>query len=61
MCVRVSVGSALNDGQWHLVELRIGQDTVSVTVDKDEGATAHLSVPLPVTADSQLYFGGKTY
>uniref|UniRef100_A0A8C4F4J0 Contactin-associated protein-like 4 n=1 Tax=Dicentrarchus labrax TaxID=13489 RepID=A0A8C4F4J0_DICLA len=51
-------GSGLNDGQWHSVELNSRQDHLSITVDKDEGATAHTSIPLPLTADSQLFFGG---
>ncbi|XP_036971862.1 contactin-associated protein-like 4 [Acanthopagrus latus] len=54
----LSAGSALNDGQWHSVELNSREDHLSITVDKDEGATAHVSIPLPLTADSQLYFGG---
>uniref|UniRef100_A0A672IUR0 Contactin associated protein like 3 n=1 Tax=Salarias fasciatus TaxID=181472 RepID=A0A672IUR0_SALFA len=36
-------GSSLNDGQWHSVELHFSQDHLSITVDKDEGATAHTS------------------
>uniref|UniRef100_A0A671YSU0 Contactin-associated protein-like 4 n=1 Tax=Sparus aurata TaxID=8175 RepID=A0A671YSU0_SPAAU len=55
----LSAGSGLNDGQWHSVELNSREDQLSITVDKDEGATAHVSIPLPLTADSQLFFGGK--
>uniref|UniRef100_A0A3B5BID2 Contactin-associated protein-like 4 n=1 Tax=Stegastes partitus TaxID=144197 RepID=A0A3B5BID2_9TELE len=51
-------GSGLNDGQWHSVELNFRQDHLSITVDKDEGATAHTSIPLPLTSHSQLFFGG---
>uniref|UniRef100_A0A8C4F1E1 Contactin associated protein like 3 n=1 Tax=Dicentrarchus labrax TaxID=13489 RepID=A0A8C4F1E1_DICLA len=57
--LELSAGSGLNDGQWHSVELNSRQDHLSITVDKDEGATAHTSIPLPLTADSQLFFGGK--
>lgn len=57
MCVLL--GSGLNDGQWHSVKLISRQDRLSITVDKDEGATAHTSIPLPLTTDSQLFFGGK--
>uniref|UniRef100_A0A3Q1BXN2 Contactin associated protein like 3 n=1 Tax=Amphiprion ocellaris TaxID=80972 RepID=A0A3Q1BXN2_AMPOC len=53
-------GSGLNDGQWHSVELNFRQDHLSITVDKDEGATAHTIIPLPLTTHSQLFFGGKT-
>ncbi|KAF3690623.1 Contactin-associated protein-like 4 Cell recognition molecule Caspr4 Precursor [Channa argus] len=54
----VPLGSGLNDGQWHSVELHARQDRLSITVDKDEGATAHTGILLPLTADSQLFFGG---
>ncbi|XP_067370199.1 contactin-associated protein-like 4 [Channa argus] len=56
--LELSAGSGLNDGQWHSVELHARQDRLSITVDKDEGATAHTGILLPLTADSQLFFGG---
>ncbi|XP_040896361.1 contactin-associated protein-like 4 [Toxotes jaculatrix] len=56
--LELSAGSGLNDGQWHSVEMNSRQDRLSITVDKDEGATAHTSIPLPLTTDSQLFFGG---
>ncbi|XP_029286155.1 contactin-associated protein-like 4 [Cottoperca gobio] len=56
--LELSAASGLNDGQWHSVELNSRQDHLSITVDKDEGATAHTSIPLPLTPDSQLFFGG---
>ncbi|XP_070817481.1 contactin-associated protein-like 4 [Chaetodon trifascialis] len=56
--LELSAGSGLNDGQWHSVQLNARQDHLSITVDKDEGATAHTSIPLLLTADSQLFFGG---
>ncbi|XP_041861798.1 contactin-associated protein-like 4 isoform X2 [Melanotaenia boesemani] len=56
--LELSTGSVLNDGQWHSVELTSKQDHLSITVDKDEGATAHTNIPLPLTSDSQLFFGG---
>uniref|UniRef100_A0A8C4EYV8 Contactin associated protein like 3 n=1 Tax=Dicentrarchus labrax TaxID=13489 RepID=A0A8C4EYV8_DICLA len=52
--LELSAGSGLNDGQWHSVELNSRQDHLSITVDKDEGATAHTSIPLPLT----ISFGG---
>uniref|UniRef100_A0A3B3UN47 Contactin-associated protein-like 4 n=1 Tax=Poecilia latipinna TaxID=48699 RepID=A0A3B3UN47_9TELE len=57
-CVCVCSGAGLNDGQWHSVELNSMENRLSVTVDRDEGATAHTSIPLPPAADSQLFFGG---
>ncbi|XP_059196818.1 contactin-associated protein-like 4 isoform X1 [Centropristis striata] len=56
--LELSAGSGLNDGQWHSVELSSGQDHLSITVDKDEGATAHTSIPLPLTTETQVFFGG---
>ncbi|XP_045905677.1 contactin-associated protein-like 4 isoform X1 [Micropterus dolomieu] len=56
--LELSAGSGLSDGQWHSVELNSRQDHLSITVDRDEGATAHTSIPLPLTTDSQLFFGG---
>ncbi|KAM9848458.1 contactin-associated protein-like 4 [Aulostomus maculatus] len=55
--LELSAGSGLNDGQWHSVELNARQDHLSITVDKDEGATAHIDVPVPLT-DGRLFFGG---
>uniref|UniRef100_A0A672IXX3 Contactin associated protein like 3 n=1 Tax=Salarias fasciatus TaxID=181472 RepID=A0A672IXX3_SALFA len=57
-CAYMLPGSSLNDGQWHSVELHFSQDHLSITVDKDEGATAHTSVPLPLTSESHFFFGG---
>ncbi|XP_075901730.1 contactin-associated protein-like 4 [Nelusetta ayraudi] len=56
--LELSTGSGLNDGQWHSVELSSGPDHLSITLDKDEGATAHTSILLPLTTDTQLFFGG---
>ncbi|CAB1420470.1 unnamed protein product [Pleuronectes platessa] len=56
--LELSAGSGLNDGQWHSVEMISREDCLSITVDKDEGATAHTIVPLPLTAATQLFFGG---
>uniref|UniRef100_A0A3Q3WFW0 Uncharacterized protein n=1 Tax=Mola mola TaxID=94237 RepID=A0A3Q3WFW0_MOLML len=57
--LRLQISLGLNDGQWHSVELNCRRDHLSITVDRDEGATAHTTIPLPLTADSQLFFGGK--
>ncbi|KAM4738833.1 contactin-associated protein-like 4 [Anableps anableps] len=56
--LELSTGTGLNDGQWHSVELNSMENYLSITVDRDEGATAHISIPLLPTADSQLFFGG---
>lgn len=54
----VSSGSALNDGQWHSVELISRRGRLTIAVDGDEGATAHAS-PSFLIATGQLFFGGK--
>ncbi|MEQ2299806.1 hypothetical protein AMECASPLE_018824, partial [Ameca splendens] len=56
--LELSTGSGLNDGQWHSVELKSMESHLSITVDRDEGATAHTSIPLLLTPDRQLFFGG---
>uniref|UniRef100_A0A3B3BUD9 Contactin associated protein like 3 n=1 Tax=Oryzias melastigma TaxID=30732 RepID=A0A3B3BUD9_ORYME len=57
-CVYMFPGSGMNDGQWHSVELTSKRDHLSITVDKDEGATAQTNIALPLTSNSQLFFGG---
>uniref|UniRef100_A0A8C2XLG2 Contactin associated protein like 3 n=1 Tax=Cyclopterus lumpus TaxID=8103 RepID=A0A8C2XLG2_CYCLU len=51
-------GSALNDGQWHSVELISRRGRLSVSVDGADGATAHASPPFLITAGGPLFFGG---
>uniref|UniRef100_A0A671VXK1 Contactin associated protein like 3 n=1 Tax=Sparus aurata TaxID=8175 RepID=A0A671VXK1_SPAAU len=52
------ISSALNDGQWHSVELNSRRGRLSITVDKEEGGGAHASPTFPVAIQSQLFFGG---
>ncbi|XP_076600669.1 contactin-associated protein-like 4 [Chaetodon auriga] len=54
--LELSAGSALNDGQWHSVELSSRRGCLTIAVDKQEGGVAHAS--FSVTAGSQLFFGG---
>ncbi|XP_060940143.1 contactin-associated protein-like 4 [Limanda limanda] len=56
--LELSAGSALNDGQWHSVELNSRGGRVTIAVDKEEGGVAHASASFPVTAGSHLFFGG---
>ncbi|XP_078802184.1 contactin-associated protein-like 4 isoform X3 [Oryzias latipes] len=56
--LELSAGSGMNDGQWHSVELTSKRDHLSIMVDKDEGATAQTTITLPLTSNSQLFFGG---
>ncbi|KAM3604938.1 uncharacterized protein V6R79_018355 [Siganus canaliculatus] len=52
--LELSAGSALNDGQWHSVELNSRRGRLTIAVDEEEGAHAAVSI----TAGSQLFFGG---
>ncbi|KAM9349240.1 contactin-associated protein-like 4 [Symphorus nematophorus] len=56
--LELSAGSALNDGQWHSVELNSKRGRLSITVDKEEGGSAQASPSFPVTVESHLFFGG---
>ncbi|XP_059215392.1 contactin-associated protein-like 4 [Centropristis striata] len=56
--LELSAGSALNDGQWHAVDLISRRGHLSVSVDGGEGATAHANPPFVVTTGGQLFFGG---
>ncbi|GLD69632.1 contactin-associated protein-like 4, partial [Lates japonicus] len=55
--LELSTGSALNDGQWHSVELISRRGRLTIAVDGDEGATAHAS-PSFLIATGHLFFGG---
>ncbi|XP_047458129.1 contactin-associated protein-like 4 isoform X2 [Mugil cephalus] len=56
--LELSTGSALNDGQWHSVDLISARGRLTVTVDGDEGATAHASPSFLITTGGRLFFGG---
>ncbi|XP_069366911.1 contactin-associated protein-like 4 isoform X2 [Paralichthys olivaceus] len=56
--LELSAGSALNDGQWHSVDLTSGRGRLTVTVDDGEGGVAHASPSFPVSVRHQLFFGG---
>ncbi|CAK6974784.1 contactin-associated protein-like 4 [Scomber scombrus] len=56
--LELSTGSGLNDGQWHSVELNSRQGRLTITVDKEEGGTAHASPSFPVAIERHLFFGG---
>lgn len=54
-------GSGLDDGQWHSVELNSRRGRLTISADKGEGGVAHASPSFPVSIESQLFFGGKTF
>ncbi|XP_051266760.1 contactin-associated protein-like 4 isoform X2 [Dicentrarchus labrax] len=56
--LELTAGSALNDGQWHSVELNSRRGRLSITVDKEEGGSAQASPSPPVTIERHLFFGG---
>uniref|UniRef100_A0A672JQQ9 Contactin associated protein like 3 n=1 Tax=Salarias fasciatus TaxID=181472 RepID=A0A672JQQ9_SALFA len=56
--LELSAGAALNDGQWHAVELNSKRGRLTVTVDKEEGGSAQASPAFPVAVKNHLFFGG---
>uniref|UniRef100_A0A3Q1GPN3 Contactin-associated protein-like 4 n=1 Tax=Acanthochromis polyacanthus TaxID=80966 RepID=A0A3Q1GPN3_9TELE len=56
--LELTAGSALNDGQWHSVDVTSRRSRLMISVDKDEGGVAHANPPFPVTVGGQLFFGG---
>uniref|UniRef100_A0A3Q2CQH0 Contactin-associated protein-like 4 n=1 Tax=Cyprinodon variegatus TaxID=28743 RepID=A0A3Q2CQH0_CYPVA len=51
-------GSALNDGQWHMVDLTSRRGRLTVSVNKQKGGVAHASPSFPVMVLDQIFFGG---
>uniref|UniRef100_A0A669CS64 Contactin-associated protein-like 4 n=1 Tax=Oreochromis niloticus TaxID=8128 RepID=A0A669CS64_ORENI len=56
--LELSAGVALNDGQWHSVELNSRRGRLTITVDKEERDSSQASLSFPVTIESHLFFGG---
>uniref|UniRef100_A0AAX7TWH8 Contactin associated protein like 3 n=1 Tax=Astatotilapia calliptera TaxID=8154 RepID=A0AAX7TWH8_ASTCA len=56
--LELSAGAALNDGQWHAVDFTARRGRLTISVDKGEGGIAHAAPSFPITAESQLFFGG---
>uniref|UniRef100_A0A4W6C7K5 Contactin associated protein like 3 n=1 Tax=Lates calcarifer TaxID=8187 RepID=A0A4W6C7K5_LATCA len=56
--LELSAGSALNDGQWHSVELNSRGGRLTIAVDKGEGGSAHLMVKLTSYSHSSLFCSG---
>ncbi|XP_028982917.1 contactin-associated protein-like 4 isoform X2 [Betta splendens] len=54
--VELSTGSALNDAQWHSVDLSSRRGHLTIAVD-GEGATAHPNL-FPITTGDKVFFGG---
>uniref|UniRef100_A0AAQ6A5G9 Contactin associated protein like 3 n=1 Tax=Amphiprion ocellaris TaxID=80972 RepID=A0AAQ6A5G9_AMPOC len=57
--LELTAGAALNDGQWHSVEMNSKRGRLTVAVDKEEGGSAQASPLFPVAIESHLFFGGK--
>ncbi|KAK2822855.1 hypothetical protein Q5P01_022920 [Channa striata] len=56
--LELSAGFALNDGQWHSVDVTSRRGRLSIAVDEAEGGLAHASPSFPVSVGRQLFFGG---
>ncbi|KAF3698567.1 Contactin-associated protein-like 4 Cell recognition molecule Caspr4 Precursor [Channa argus] len=56
--LELRAGSALNDGQWHLVDFTSRRGRLSIALDKEEGGVAHASPSFPIRTGRQLFFGG---
>ncbi|XP_037537324.1 contactin-associated protein-like 4 [Nematolebias whitei] len=56
--LELSAGSALNDGQWHSVDLNSRRGRLTVSIDKQEGGVAHAALSFPVSVSNQVIFGG---
>ncbi|CAI5654794.1 unnamed protein product [Oreochromis niloticus] len=56
--LELNAGSALNDGQWHSVDLISAGGRLTITVDGDEGASAHASPSFLITTGGHIFFGG---
>uniref|UniRef100_A0A1A8IJF7 Contactin-associated protein-like 4 n=1 Tax=Nothobranchius kuhntae TaxID=321403 RepID=A0A1A8IJF7_NOTKU len=56
--LELSAGLALNDGQWHSVDLTSRRGHLTLSVDGQEGGVAHASPSFPVSISSQIFFGG---
>uniref|UniRef100_A0AAQ5XJA9 Contactin associated protein like 3 n=1 Tax=Amphiprion ocellaris TaxID=80972 RepID=A0AAQ5XJA9_AMPOC len=57
--LELTAGAALNDGQWHSVEMNSKRGRLTVAVDKEEGGSAQASPLFPVAIESHLFFGGR--
>lgn len=49
-------GSALNDGQWHSVDLSVRRGRLILAVDKSDMSTVTIS--FPVMPANQIFLGG---
>lgn len=53
------LGAALNDGQWHSVELSSRQGRLSVVVDREEGGSTQTISSFPLVVERSIFFGGR--
>ncbi|KAM9323097.1 contactin-associated protein-like 4 [Pholidichthys leucotaenia] len=56
--LELSAGAALNDGQWHSVELNSRRGRLTISVDTEEGDSTSASLSFPITVENHLFFGG---
>lgn len=55
------VGSGLNDGQWHAVQLVAKENFAMLMTDGDEGSAVHSNLPLSITTGGTYHLGGRVY
>lgn len=56
--VHTVTGSALNDGQWHSVDLSVRRGRLILAVDKSDMST--ITTSFPVGPADQIFFGGES-
>ncbi|KAM6916360.1 contactin-associated protein-like 4 [Xenentodon cancila] len=55
--LELQAGSALNDGQWHSVDLICGRGHLTITVDGEDRSAAQASPSFLFSTGGQLFFG----
>uniref|UniRef100_A0A4W6FRD8 Contactin associated protein 2 n=1 Tax=Lates calcarifer TaxID=8187 RepID=A0A4W6FRD8_LATCA len=57
----LSLGSGLNDGQWHAIRLVAKENFAMLTIDGDEASAVRSTSPLTITTGGTYHLGGKGY
>lgn len=56
-----SLGSGLNDGQWHAVRLVAKENFAMLTVDGEETSAVRSTSPLSINTGGTYHLGGKAH
>lgn len=54
-----SLGSGLNDGQWHAIRLVAKENFAMLTIDGDEASAVRSTSPLTINTGGTYHLGGK--